>query len=80
MLTELLPKNIDRCNVDIWSQDETRVGQQGSLTRIWAKQGTRPRKVRQQQIHFNIHLRSCVSRYRRIFCINFTICKHTSNE
>ena len=49
MLTELLPKNIDRCNVDIWSQDETRVGQQGSLTRIWAKQGTRPRKVRQQQ-------------------------------
>ena len=49
MLTELLPKNIDRCKVDIWSQDETRVGQQGSLTRIWAKRGTRPRKVRQQQ-------------------------------
>ncbi|WP_375359341.1 IS630 family transposase [Candidatus Tisiphia endosymbiont of Neophilaenus lineatus] len=49
MLTTLLPKNIDRCKVDIWSQDETRVGQQGSLTRIWAKRGTRPRKVRQQQ-------------------------------
>jgi hypothetical protein len=31
MLTELLPKNIDRSKVDIWSQDETRVGQQGSL-------------------------------------------------
>ncbi len=31
MLTELLPKNIDKCNVDIWSQDESRVGQQGSL-------------------------------------------------
>ena len=49
MLTELLPQNIARCNVDIWFQDETRVGQQGSLTRIWAKRGTRPRKVRQQQ-------------------------------
>lgn len=49
MLTELLPKNIDKSSVDIWSQDETRVGQQGSLTRIWAKRGTRPRKVRQQQ-------------------------------
>ena len=49
MLTELLPKNIDKSNVDIWSQDESRVGQQGSLTRIWAKRGTRPRKVRQQQ-------------------------------
>lgn len=49
MLKELLPKDIDRNKVDIWSQDETRVGQQGSLTRIWAKRGTRPRKVRQQQ-------------------------------
>jgi transposase len=45
----LLPKNIDLNKLDIWSQDETRVGQQGSLTRIWAKRGTRPRKVRQQQ-------------------------------
>ena len=44
-----MPKNIDLNKVDIWSQDETRVGQQGSLTRIWAKRGTRPRKVRQQQ-------------------------------
>jgi hypothetical protein len=26
-----------------------RVGQQGSITRIWAKKGTRPRAVRQQQ-------------------------------
>ena len=34
MLTELLPKNIDKCNVDIWSQDESRVGQQGSLIPI----------------------------------------------
>ena len=49
MLTELLPKNINRRNVDIWFQDETRVGQQGSLTRIWAKRGTRPRKVKQPQ-------------------------------
>ena len=35
--------------VDIWFQDEARVGQQGSLTRIWAPKGTRPRVVRQQQ-------------------------------
>ena len=49
MLKLLLPKDIDFSKVDVWSQDETRVGQQGSLTRIWAKRGTRPRKVRQQQ-------------------------------
>jgi hypothetical protein len=35
--------------VDLWFQDEARVGQQGSLTRIWARTGTRPRVVRQQQ-------------------------------
>jgi transposase len=31
--------------VEIWWQDEARVGQQGTLTRIWAKCGTRPRAV-----------------------------------
>jgi transposase len=35
--------------VDVWFQDEARVGQQGSQTRIWAKKGTRPRVVKQQQ-------------------------------
>jgi len=35
--------------VDVWFQDETRIGQQGSTTRMWAKTGTRPRVVRQQQ-------------------------------
>ena len=29
MLEKLLPKNIDKSKIDIWSQDETRVGQQG---------------------------------------------------
>ncbi|WP_232310110.1 MULTISPECIES: IS630 family transposase [Francisella] len=33
----------------MWVQDESRVGQQGSLTRIWAPTGTRPRKVKQGQ-------------------------------
>jgi hypothetical protein len=32
--------------VEIWFMDEARVGQQGTLTRIWAKRGTRPRAVR----------------------------------
>lgn len=44
-----MPKDVDLSKVDIWSQDETRAGQQGSLSRIWALRGTRPRKVKQQQ-------------------------------
>ena len=48
-MKSLLPANIDLSAVEIWQQDESRVGQQGSLTRIWARKGTRPRKIRQQQ-------------------------------
>jgi transposase len=35
--------------IEIWWQDESRVGQQGSLSRVWAAKGTRPRVVRQRQ-------------------------------
>ena len=45
----MLPKRVEWSQVEVWSQDETRIGQQGSLCRIWAKRGTRPRKVRQRQ-------------------------------
>lgn len=30
----------------MWFQDEARVGQQGTLTRVWARRGTRPRSPR----------------------------------
>ena len=30
----------------MWFQDEARVGQQGTLTRIWAARGSRPRAPR----------------------------------
>ena len=32
--------------MEVWFQDEARVGQQGTLTRIWARRGTRPRAPR----------------------------------
>src|SRR5215204_1004267 len=30
-------------SIEVWFADEARVGQQGTLTRVWAKRGTRPR-------------------------------------
>jgi transposase len=39
-------------NVEVWFQDEARFGQQGSLSRLWAVKGTRPRAVRQQQFKY----------------------------
>ncbi len=62
MLRALLPDSIDLSSVDIWQQDESRIGQQGSLTRIWAPTGTRPRKVKQQQfIYTYIYGAACAA-------------------
>ena len=33
----------------MWFQDEARIGQQGTLTRVWAERGSRPRAVRQTE-------------------------------
>jgi putative transposase len=38
--------------IEVWFQDESRFGQQGTLTRVWAKVGTRPRAVRQTQYDY----------------------------
>ncbi|MDY6896032.1 MAG: IS630 family transposase [Thermotogota bacterium] len=46
---EVLPDHVKPENVDIWFQDEARVGQRGTSTRVWAEKGTRPRSIQQQQ-------------------------------
>lgn len=33
----------------VWFQDEARIGQQGTLTRVWAERGRCPRRVRQTE-------------------------------
>jgi transposase len=33
--------------VQVWHHDEARFGQQGTLTRVWARRGSRPRRLRQ---------------------------------
>jgi transposase len=47
-----LPETVSLSNVEVWFQDEARVGQQGTLTRVWAKKGTRPRLPRQRQYEY----------------------------
>jgi hypothetical protein len=44
-----LPDEAKGKPLEIWFQDEARVGQQGTLTRIWAKRGTRPRAPRDRR-------------------------------
>lgn len=49
LVRQAIPDDVSLDQVEVWFQDETRIGQQGSLSRLWAKRGTRPRVVRQQQ-------------------------------
>lgn len=44
-----LPDHTKDKPLEIWFQDEARIGQQGTLTRVWAKRGTRPRAPRDQR-------------------------------
>ena len=41
-----IPETAQGRPLEIWFQDEARIGQQGTLTRIWARRGTRPRAPR----------------------------------
>ena len=35
--------------MEVWFQDEARIGQQGTLTAVWARQGSRPTAVKQTE-------------------------------
>jgi transposase len=35
--------------VEVWQQDEARIGQQGTLTRVWGETGSRPSALRQTE-------------------------------
>jgi len=46
--------------VEVWFQDEARIGQQGTLTTVWAETGTRPTRVRQTEYQW-VHLFAAVN-------------------
>jgi len=43
---EALPPTACGKKIEVWFQDEARIGQKGTLTRLWARRGTRPRATR----------------------------------
>ena len=46
---ENIPANIPHKDLEFWFQDESRIGQKGTISRHWVPKGTRPRAIRQQQ-------------------------------
>ena len=51
-MTAALPPEAAGKPVEIWFTDEARVGQQGTLTRVWAKRGARPRAPRDRRFEW----------------------------
>ena len=49
LVTAALPPEAAGKPVEIWFTDEARVGQQGTITRVWAKRGSRPRAPRDRR-------------------------------
>jgi transposase len=49
---KLIPGHIALDKVNFWFQDEARIGQQNTTTRLWAQKGSRPRAVKQQQFEY----------------------------
>ena len=45
-MKEALPASAHGKPLEIWFQDEARMGQKGTLTRVWARKGSRPRGPR----------------------------------
>ena len=50
-MTAALPEAVHAAKtpVEVWHQDEARVGQQGTLTYVWADKGSRPAALRDQR-------------------------------
>jgi len=46
--------------VEVWLQDEARLGQQGTLTTVWARRGSRPRSVKQTEYQW-VYLSAAVN-------------------
>ena len=50
-MTAVLPEAVCAASTpaEVWHQDEARVGQQGTLTYVWAGKGSRPAALRDQR-------------------------------
>ena len=57
LVREALPERARGKPVEVWFQDEARVGQQGTLTRVWARRGTRPQGAARPPLRLGLPVR-----------------------
>ena len=54
-------KVVDVETIEIWFQDEARIGQKNKITRRWAKRGIRTERAPRSAHCLDLHLRSRLS-------------------
>ena len=64
-MTEALPAAAEGKPIEVWFQDEARVGQKGSLEYIWAPVGSRPAMVRDNR-HDSAYLFGAICHARTV--------------
>ena len=50
-MEEIARRTAAGAKIEVWFQDEARIGQKNKITRRWAKRGTRPRAPHDQRTH-----------------------------
>ena len=75
-MQKIIPCGVRLEDVDIWFQDESRIGQQGSRTRIWAKKGTRPSVVKQQQFLYEYIYGAVCPAQKKCAAVIFPLANH----
>ena len=50
-MAEIAGQQAEGVKIEVWFQDEARIGQKNKITRRWAKRGTRPRALHDQRTH-----------------------------
>ena len=51
-MTKIRAKLSNNVEIELWWQDEARIGQKNKITRRWAKRGTRPRALHDQRTNW----------------------------
>ncbi len=74
-MKEALPATANGKPIEVWFQDEARIGQKGTLTRLWARIGSRPRAPRDTRYEWAYLFGAGLPRARRRCCPGDALCR-----
>ena len=65
MVAEVAAAHPEATSIELWFQDETRIGQKGALTRLWGRRGPAAPGQARSRLRLRLSLRRRLSRARQ---------------